>query len=92
MDEITYALERDDYWQFNLFAVRRDPALKRQSLRSLFLLPAIVAVELWFLHFSPAWYLLLPVIGIVWYAYLTWAQKRILGKQAEKAFVSRIQL
>lgn len=83
--EITYSLERDDYWQYNRFALRRTPALRRQALMRPLLLPAIIALDFWLFHLSLFWFVVgLPIITALWITYLFVFLRRAVGKQAER--------
>ncbi len=82
--EVTYTLEKNDYIQFNRFVINRVPALKRQAFLRFFLLPVLIAAELYIAHIS--WLPLLVILGAVaaaWIAYLLWAQRRAVVTQAQ---------
>ena len=86
--EVTYQLEREDYWQYYQFVAGRTQAFKRQMLlRSL--IPAIIILDLILLL------LFLHVGGIVWvtlggaavyilcFAPVKWSRKRIFLSTVE---------
>ncbi len=82
--EVTYALENSDYLRFNKFVINRTPALKRQMLLRFLGLPALIAVEVYFIHLPPALYLpFVLVFSAAWIAYLWWAQQRAVTVQAQ---------
>jgi hypothetical protein len=83
--EITYTLEPSDYSRFNAFVVRRVPALMRQFVLRVLVIPVIVGVELVSL-FHAAWLIALPLVVVataLWVAYLIWAQRRLVARQAQ---------
>ena len=76
--EVTYQLEREDYWQYNTFVIGRVPALKRQVIISSVIFPAIITLDLWLFHIvGPG---LLVASGaafcVLWVALLAWTRKR----------------
>ncbi len=82
--EVTYSLERIDYVRYNTFAVGRVPALRRQGLLRLVFVPAIFALDLYFLHLPPALYAL--AVGALlggWIVLMRWAQRRAVVAQTE---------
>lgn len=82
--EVTYQLERADYWQYNKFVVGRVPALKRQALLQMFVLPAVLALELKTLHVSLLVYgLLVLILAAVWNLYLLWVRRRTVNAQTD---------
>ena len=77
--EVTYQLEREDYLRYNRFVIGRVPALKRQALVRFLILPAILAVELRFLHMPLLYYVLLLFSAtVLWTAFLLWSQRRAI--------------
>ena len=79
MIEVTYQLEREDYWQYNTFVIGRIPALKRQTVFSLLFFPAILTFDLWIFHVggNSGWLILLgAAVCIVWGAFFLWSRKR----------------
>ncbi len=75
--EVTYQLERRDYLGYNRFVVSRVPALKRQALIQMFVLPVILALELKVVH-VPLWVygLIVLILAGLWNAYLLWVRRR----------------
>ncbi len=82
--EVTYQLEREDYWQFNKFVINRVPALKRQVIFNL-LLPGVIWLgAFWVLHFPLAVYIFLNlVLWVCWPLYYFPEMKRATIKRAE---------
>jgi hypothetical protein len=82
--EVTYQLEREDYWQFNKFVINRTPALKRKVAFNL-LSPGVIWLGVfWFLHLPLAAYIFLNLaICACWPFYFFPEMKRATIKQAE---------
>jgi len=81
--EVTYQLEREDYLQYNRFVINRVPALKRQTLLSLFIVPVILAVEFKFLRMPLLFYVLIVFsVTVGWGVFLFWMQRRAVIAQA----------
>lgn len=81
--ETTYTLAYDDYRHYNKFVLQRLPALRRQRLVRLVLLPAIVLADAWLLHLSWPWLLAALAFCALWVAYASWIPGRVLKKQLE---------
>ena len=82
--EVTYALEKNDYLQFNRFVINRVPTLKRQAFLRFFFLPALIAFELYIAHIPRLPFLVvLCAVTAAWIAYLSWAQRRAVVTQAQ---------
>jgi len=83
--EVTYQLERDDYWQYNTFVIGRVPALKRQTIISAIIFPAIITFDLWLTHIVSAGWLIASAIAVcvLWVAFLMWTRKRAYLKTVE---------
>lgn len=76
--EITYPLERLDYWRFTQAAIRRVSALRRQVITRYLFLPIIFAVEFSFLHVGPALYVTFLILAtVLWACFVAWTQKRV---------------
>lgn len=82
--ELTYTLEKNDYLYFNGFVINRVPALKRQMVLRFVFLPALIALEAYFVRASLPWFLLsVAVFTGIWAGYLLWAQRRAITVQAQ---------
>lgn len=75
--EVTYQLEREDYWRFQQFFVRRVPALRRQILATRLFLPVLCALVFWTYHLPLGNYiLLLLILSAGWLLFTFRVQKR----------------
>ena len=84
MLEVTYTLEKNDYLQYNRFVINRVPSLNRLMLLRFFVLPGIVALEIYFIGLPTLLSLAaLFVLTAAWVAYLLWAQRRAVITQAQ---------
>lgn len=84
--EVTYQLEREDYWQYSKFVVSRVPALKRQSVLRFFVTPGILSLDLWLFHVGGYWvWTLIFTVALfgLWAVFLLWSQQRGLKVQLE---------
>ncbi len=81
--EVTYALEKSDYLQYNKFVISRVPALKWQVLFRFFFVPAVIGAEFFVLHLAFFYALIFLGVALGWVSYLLWVQRRTVIAQAQ---------
>ena len=83
--EVTFQVEREDYWQYNKFVIGRVPALKRQTLIGPLIISVILVFDLWAFHLGNLTWL--AIFGVVmfgfWLAFTSWTRKRVFLKTVE---------